>query len=187
MQKQRFIYAIIGILLHAVIIVHSASAVTDTGKVPDGWAVWSSWYWPFHNDHNPNLYDTNEALDRYDDYDSGAKTQTWEYNQHGPSQNPESWWGHCHAWAAAACWEKQPLTEKTLNGTTFRLRDRKGLLTELYHRSADGTRFELFADDPSPGLFSFRKIIHLRFLMRLWKPRTAASTVARRKRYRLSG
>ncbi len=154
MQKHVLISVIAGMLLiHVVIVTYIARADTDTGEIPEGWAVWSSWHWPFHNDYNPNLYDANETMDRYDDYDSGARAQAWEHKHHGPPQNPESWWGHCHAWAGAACWEQQPSAEKVLKGTTFRLRDLKGLMTALYYTCADGTKFELFADDPSPGLF----------------------------------
>lgn len=136
-----------------VLAPHLALAATDSGEVPADYMVWSSWYWPFHNDYNPNLYDANEAMARYDAFDVGAKSQAWEYQHHGPPQNPEPWWGHCHAWSGAACWEKQPTTEKTLNGVTFRIRDQKGLLIEMYHKCADGIYYEIFANDPSPGLF----------------------------------
>ncbi len=154
MKKHVSIFLIVGILLmHSVLVTHFAYAEIDSGEVPEGWAVWSSWYWPFHNEKNPNLYDANEAMDRYDDYDPGANAKTWEYNQHGPPQEPEAWWGHCHAWAGAAAWEKQPDREQVSNGVRFRVQDLKGLMTELYHTCADGTKFELFADDPSPGLF----------------------------------
>ncbi|MDY0092838.1 MAG: hypothetical protein RBT80_09080 [Candidatus Vecturithrix sp.] len=130
-----------------------ASAAIDSGEVPADYMVWSSWYWPFHDAYNPNLYDPNEAMARYDLYDVGARAQEWEYQHHGPPQNPEPWWGHCHAWSGAACWEKQPTADKTLNGVTFRIRDQKGLLIEKYHKCADGISYEIFANDPSPGLF----------------------------------
>ena len=140
-------------MLCLIMFVPLVNAATDTGEVPTERVVWSSWYWPFHDDYNPNLYDANEAMDRYDAYDRGAQAQAWEYEHHGPPRNPEPWWGHCHAWAGAACWEKQPITERVLNGTTFRVRDRKGLLIEMYDACADGSYYELFVNDPSPGLF----------------------------------
>lgn len=154
MQTSVLKYVFAGILLvYTGILTHVAYAGTEEGQVPDGWAVWSSWYWPFHDEYNPNLYDADEAMERYDKYDPEAHAQAWEVEHHGPSQNLEIWWGHCHAWAGAVCWEKQPSTDKVLSGMTFRVRDRKGLMIEMYYKCADGTHFELFADDPSPGLF----------------------------------
>ena len=91
-------------------------------------------------------------MHRYD-YISGASAQNWEYNYHGPPQNPDPWWGHCHAWAAAAVWESQPEASRVVDGVKFRIRDRKGLLVETYHTCANGYSYELYADNPSPGLF----------------------------------
>lgn len=116
------------------------------------WAVWSCWYWPWHDSYNPNLYDNGEAMQRYDYY-TGANSQGWEYYFHGPVQNPDPWWGHCHAWAGAAVWEDPPTEPKTIGNIEFRIRDRKGLLVETYSKCADGTAYELYANDPSPGLF----------------------------------
>jgi len=117
-----------------------------------GAPLWSCWYWPYHDAYNPNLYDPGEAMNRYDVI-AGTAAQWWEYTYHGPPQNPAPWWGHCHAWAAAACWEPQPIAERIVNGMPFRIRDRKGLLVESYHTCADGTKYELYVNDPSPGLF----------------------------------
>lgn len=146
--------ALVGYVAIAVAFFPSAGhALTDTGEIPADKAVWSNWYWPFHDDYNPNLYDANEALARYDTFDAGATSQLWEYNNHGPTQHPAPWWGHCHGWAAAACWEEQPTEEQVLDDVTFRIRDRKGLMTEMYDHSADGIYYELYVDLPSPGLF----------------------------------
>lgn len=133
----------------------SAGSGTDSGQLPEAKMVWSSWYWPMKDSLNPNLYDNNEAMSSYDLYvgNSSSGAQEWEYNQHGPPLNPAGWWGHCHAWAAAACWENQPVQSKTLGDVTFRIRDRKGLMIEAYYNSADGSDYELFQNDPSPGSF----------------------------------
>lgn len=130
-----------------------AQMLTDVGEIPADAEVWSSWFWPFHDDYDPNLYDADEAMARYDAYDGGAAAQSWEYQHHGPPLNPAAWWGHCHAWAAAACWEAQPSEEKILDDVTFRIRDQKGLLIEMYHHSADGLYYEIYVGLPSPGLF----------------------------------
>ncbi len=137
-----------------VVAVFSAPAFAyeDSGEIPPGWAVWSSWFWPFVDDLNPNLYDVNEAMDRYDRYDVGAQSKNWEYQNHGPI-GAESWYGHCHAWSGAACWEIQPTTALILNGIQFRVRDRKGLMTEIYDNCANGYNYEIYVPQPSPGLF----------------------------------
>jgi hypothetical protein len=116
------------------------------------WAVWSCWYWPWHDNYNPNLFDSGEAMYRYDLY-TGAYSQWWEYNYHGPPQYPAPWWGHCHAWAAAAVWEPQPEYSKSVGGITFRIRDRKGLMVETYNACADGDSYEFLVDNPTPGTF----------------------------------
>lgn len=156
MQKYvaKYVWVFAGfILINVTMLSLPTYAYTDSGEVPSAWAVWSCWYWPIHNDYNPNLYDAGEAMQRYDNYDQGANAQWWEYWYDGPPLNPDPWWGHCHAWAAAACWEAQPSTSKTLNNITFRIRDRKGLIIETYDECADGTHHELYVNDPSPGLF----------------------------------
>jgi len=149
----RRVFTIIMAGLAIVLMPIIGNALTDGGEIPADKAVWSNWFWPFHNAYDPNLYDEGEAMARYDAYDAGAAAQDWEYQHHGPPLNPAAWWGHCHAWAAAACWEEQPVEEKVLNGVTFRVRDQKGLLTEMYHHSADGLYYELYVGLPSPGLF----------------------------------
>jgi hypothetical protein len=138
----------------------SAYPYSDSGKVPSAWKVWSSWYFPYHDDYNPNLYDDDEAMSRYDDfvyYASGEfyypDSQGWEYENHGPPQNPDPWWGHCHAWAGASVWEDQPKKKRKLEGITFRPRDRKGLMIESYFNCANGYTYDFMVDDPSPGLF----------------------------------
>lgn len=135
-----------------ILVCIICAAVVLAGSLSTSWATWSCWYWPYHDSYNPNLYDTNEVMHRYD-YISGADAQNWEYHYHGPPQNPDPWWGHCHAWAAAAVWEPQPEASRVVDGVKFRIRDRKGLLVETYHTCANGYSYELYADNPSPGLF----------------------------------
>jgi hypothetical protein len=160
MQKKKFraVIVILACLLFNLAIISPAYPGKDSGKVPKGWALWSCWYWPWHDDYNPNLYDPGEALERYDvyaywTYGLWTAAQDWEYSYHGPPQQPDSWWGHCHAWSAASIWEQQPKKERNLDGVKFRVRDRKGLLTETYFTCADGTNNEIFVYAPSPGLF----------------------------------
>lgn len=143
MRKSFLKYVFVGVFM---------LTVAGGGWVQSAWAVWSCWYWPWHDDYNPNLYDYGEAMYRYDSY-TGAYSQWWEYNYHGPPQYPDSWWGHCHAWASAAVWESQPTASRWLSGIKFRIRDRKGLLVETYNTCADGGSYELYVEYPTPGTF----------------------------------
>ncbi len=125
----------------------------DEGELPSGKRAWSSWYWPWDDNNNPNLYDFDEALYRYDQYTGYSDASNWEYYNHGPLQNPKSWYGSCHAWAGAACWHPQPTTTRSLNGVQFRIRDLKGLMTAAYYGCGRGELHELYAYNPSPGAF----------------------------------
>ena len=137
----------------------SAYPYTDSGRIPAGWDVWSCWYFPYHDGYDPNLYDDDEAMYKYDwfvYYKTGEDypdSQGWESYYHGTPQNPDSWWGHCHAWAGASVWEDEPSQGRKLKGIRFSIRDRKGLMTESYFNCANGNNFELYANQPSPGLF----------------------------------
>ncbi len=125
----------------------------DEGELPWGKKGWSSWFWPWDDGINPNLYDYNEALYRYDLYTGSSDARNWEYNHHGPPQNPQSWYGSCHAWSGAACWHSQPSASRSLNGVQFRIRDLKGLMTAAYYGCGRGELHELWAYHPSPGEF----------------------------------
>jgi len=144
-------------LLAALVCGSSAAyAGGDSGQVSKK-MVWSCWYWPWVDWSDPNLYDYDEALDRYDYltwiYGYWTYARDWEYENHGPPQNPEGWWGHCHAWCGAAIWEPQPTKSRFVSGVEFRIRDRKGLLVESYNTCADGSSYEIYEELPSPGLF----------------------------------
>ena len=57
----------------------------------------------------------------------------WEVMTHGNGQfGVQYWWGHCNAWAAAACVEPEPAKDVELDGITFNVGDVKGLLTEAW-------------------------------------------------------
>ncbi len=157
MRKSWIYWAWIGCLSVALLFGSSAAfAGGDSGQVPKT-AVWSCWYWAWVDWLDPNLYDYDEALDRYDylTWIEGYWTdaRAWEYDNHGPPQNPDDWWGHCHAWSGAAVWEPQPTKSRFLYDIEFRIRDRKGLLVETYFNCANGSNYEIYEDQPSPGSF----------------------------------
>jgi hypothetical protein len=125
----------------------------DFGKLPEEFTPWSSWFWPWMDNNNPNLYDDGEALYRYDQYTQSSDAQGWEYEFHGPPQEPHPWYGSCHAWAGAACWEPQPTRSRYWNGIQFRIRDQKGLMTVAYYECGRAVNHEINVYRPSPGLF----------------------------------
>ncbi len=70
----------------------------------------------------------------------------WEVINHGNGQfGVQYWWGHCNAWAGAACVEPEPAKEATIKDIPFNPGDVKGLLTESWmecNSSFFGTRNE---------------------------------------------
>ncbi len=118
-------------------------------------SVWSNWYWPRKDTLNPNMYDNDECMARYDDYDlpSGESAQTWEGDpdNHGDYPGADDALGHCHAWATAAIWEPQPTSSETHSGVEFRIRDKKALLTELYIQSLKQGNYQFKEVWPTPG------------------------------------
>lgn len=118
------------IALFAVIILHSNqvfAAVEGPHSVSE---PWSGWWWPFHNDINPNLYDmsgTWQPMYRYDQYfNQGTMATTWERNNHRPTID---WEGHCHAWSHMCYVETRPWADRP----PFNRGDLEGLLTECYY------------------------------------------------------
>jgi hypothetical protein len=139
--------------LKASYLTDEMTAGIDFGKLPDAVTPWSSWFWPWADDNDPNLYDDGEALQRYDQYTQTSDGQAWEYEFHGPPQAPEEWYGACHAWSGAACWHAQPTQSRSLDNIKFRIRDQKGLMTAAYYNCGRAINHEINASQPSPGLF----------------------------------
>jgi len=140
----------------------SAPAMAARVEMGSVEGVWSSWYWDWVDDSDPSLFDDGDAMQRFDrlvsDSTYTSYAQAWEYQYHGPPQNPDKWWGHCHAWSGAAVWERQPPRYKVVrNGATgvqvkFRVRDRKGLMCEAYYNDASGDVADFMISQPSPGV-----------------------------------
>ncbi len=126
---------------------------------------WSGWWWPLLDSRDPNLYDDGGPLAKYDAYvealdwgDPG--TQQWELVNHSTTDPEATWWGHCHAWAAAAVLVAEPLAAGYDAGIYFSVADLKGLITELYYAPSaenygeryNGREGEDYSDI-APGLF----------------------------------
>lgn len=124
---------------------------------------WSGWWWPEANANTCRLYNSGGPAEKYDQYVK-AKTgtnpgfKTWEEQNHGGLK--PSWYGHCHALAAASILFKEPTQPKTKLGVTFTPLDLKGLLTEAHYSFTTtltlGQRYDGPSDDlsdPSPDKF----------------------------------
>ena len=131
---------------------------------------WSGWWWPAS---------TGELLLGYrgelgplvkHDQVTGQHATQWEQASpyHFDLGGPD-WWGHCHAWAAAALLEPEPRRDVVFSGTTFHVGDIKGLLAEAHYsdrvvsfgerfNGAPGDDFE----DMYPGLvwYALRKYLN---------------------------
>jgi hypothetical protein len=106
----------------------SATAATEYGST-NKWP-WSGYWWPML-ENGYNLYSNNGAMQKYDQY-AGTQAQAWEKANHYTNDKANSWWGHCHAWAAAAILAPEPKAV-TRNGVNFTVNDVKGLTTALYY------------------------------------------------------
>ncbi|MCS6859289.1 MAG: hypothetical protein NZT92_03080 [Abditibacteriales bacterium] len=113
-------------------------------KVP-----WAGWWWPMEDAMNPNLYDAGGPYDKYDQYvwvttstNPGVRSaEARPLNNGGhrvyTASGSDDWYGHCHAWAAAAIVESEPRLPLTKAGITFWVGDLKGLLTGLHYGSPE--------------------------------------------------
>jgi Transglutaminase elicitor len=118
----------------AALTPHTAAANQEIGQAVA--APWSGWWWPLLDSRNPNLYDPEQALQAYDTYvvqtrGENPGTQQWEYDHQRTTDRAATWWGYCHAWAAAAVLEQEP-RPLTKAGMTFTLNQVKGMLTITY-------------------------------------------------------
>jgi hypothetical protein len=132
---------------------------------------WSGWYWPAKTGLLVLGYRGAEpgTLVKHDRL-SGKQAAIWEkqtYYHFAP--DGANWWGHCHAWSAAALTEPEPLHDVLQGGVTFHVGDLKGLLTEAHyadHGPFYGVRFNnLPGDDfqdmaPSLVWSVLRKYLH---------------------------
>jgi hypothetical protein len=116
--------------------LHSpAAAETISGRATA--TPWSGYWWPMLNTYTYKLYNSPGPMTRYDAY-SRATGRTvgayrWEYGNHRTTDAANDWWGHCHAWSAAAMMEPQPYGT-TKAGVYFSQDDAEGLYSETYHR-----------------------------------------------------
>ena len=102
---------------------------------------WTGYWWPTYSGYL-NLYDDGEALEKYDEYikaetGTAGTSQEWEKDAqdgHFTNDAGATWWGHCHAWAAAAIRTQEPPASRTRGGVSFDTDNLRGLVTELYYQ-----------------------------------------------------
>jgi len=103
---------------------------------------WSGHWWPMRKGQMSNGYRDGEAPPlRKHDRVTGAKAADWERKNHYVSEFPK-WYGHCHAWAAAAVSEPEPTHKIRFKGETFWVGDVKAMLTESHY----GDKATLFGE-----------------------------------------
>lgn len=144
------IFSMVLIFLTTLVWYHSRPAVSDMvipavlaeddPLLQSGEATitpWSGWWWPFYEKSPPNLYQPNEAMEKYDRVsiargrpDPGA--MAWEKKNHFTDKKDEAWFGHCNGWAAAAVLEPEPENPRDVSGVTFAVNDIMGLLSEWH-------------------------------------------------------
>lgn len=111
----------------------SADAAYEYGS-SNKWP-WSGYWWPML-ENGYNLYSNNGPMQKYDQYMAAngmqSSAQAWEKQNKSTTDKTNSWWGHCHAWAAAAILTPEPRAV-TRSGVNFTVNDVKGLTTELYY------------------------------------------------------
>jgi hypothetical protein len=126
----------------------SAAAATEYGSTSK-WP-WSGYWWPML-ENGYNLYSDNGAMQKYDRYlaangmSSGA--QSWERSNRFTADKANSWWGYCHASAAASILAPEP-GAVTRGGVSFTGDDVKGLTTSLYYEPTYTWLSGVRVDDP---------------------------------------
>ena len=92
---------------------------------------WSGSYWPICQ----GLL-IRGPLNKYDRA-TGHRAASWEMQQNPPRGDMPTWFGYCHAWAAAAVTDREPI--RTRNATDIRgapiwlgIGDQKGMLTACH-------------------------------------------------------
>lgn len=131
----------------AMFAVPTASAAQEWGS-SSKWP-WSGYWWPML-DNGYNLYVNGGPMAKYDQYVAAttgraSSAQAWERANHYTNDRSASWWGHCHAWAAASILAPEP-SAVTRAGINFTVNDVKGLTTALYYEPTfnwlSGTRVD---------------------------------------------
>ncbi len=105
---------------------HELLAGVDEGM--SRFVPWSGSYWPIRDGQL-----IQGPLRKYDQA-TGHRAAAWELDQNPPSPTVPEWYGYCHAWAAAAVTDREPVAAMMATGLDGRpielgVGDQKGMLT----------------------------------------------------------
>jgi hypothetical protein len=110
-----------------------AASATEQGST-NTWP-WSGYWWPML-ENGYNLYSANGPLEKYDRYlvatARPAGAVAWERSRRSTTNKANSWWGYCHALAAAAILSPEPRAVSR-SGISFSSEDAKGLVASVYY------------------------------------------------------
>ncbi|MCU0866430.1 MAG: hypothetical protein MUC36_21820 [Planctomycetes bacterium] len=118
---------------------------------------WSGWWWPMRADGTA-AGGANSPLGKYARaFGLGDAPVQWEREHHGTAggRAPESWWGHCNGWAAAAILEPVPQRDVEINGVVLTATDLSGLLCAAYFGCHALGLDERYAGTDTPSVDSF--------------------------------
>ncbi len=128
-MRRRAIVLVWGIALGLTIGFQRLQAGVDEGMAR--FVPWSGSYWPIREGmliHGP--------LRKYDQA-TGRRAAAWELDQNPPLPSVPEWYGYCHAWAAAAVTDKEPVSSMVAQDVAGRplplgVGDQKGMLTACH-------------------------------------------------------
>ena len=121
--------------------VVNLAALPKSGTVPNEKIPYSGFWYPYSHGGTGIEWDSGgSALEKYDQvFNGGTMTATqWEEKNHNAGNARADWDGHCNGWSGAAQRHKEPAHEVKRNGVTFKPRDIKALLTEVYMSAKTG-------------------------------------------------
>jgi hypothetical protein len=150
MRKLRFALALVMALL-----LSSGLALADTDSAEAEFTPWSGYWWPTNGGGlstglgyrgHPAPLEKYELLK--DGYYPGQASQ-WDLDYHFDTTVP-SWYGLCHAWAAASVYEQIEFYPSSVDNIIFYVGDKKGLITACHT-----TDVNIKANSHPPEVFHF--------------------------------
>ena len=125
--------------LSAVLLLAGATAFAqqDSGSAAE--YPWSGFWWA-HAEGG-----LTGPLAKYDQV-YGTRCEAWEAQNHVNREGVQPWFGHCHAWSAAAVTEKEPREARTYKNVEFSVGDQKGLLTALHAQDEANSYGDRYGD-----------------------------------------
>lgn len=131
---KRLITGIIVLLLWGLT---AAPCLAATDSAEAGFMPWSGYWWPTRGGGLANGYGGwghPAPLEKYELLVNGTypgQATRWELENNYDPDAP-SWYGQCHAWAAAAATENIAFFPSSYENIIFRVGDKKGLLTACH-------------------------------------------------------